>query len=161
MEEEEGSLKYLKDQLNSLKPEPNNDIDLADYNSYQFVRSLKNLEDKSPLMSEARPNTQNLGFTERRNMQQPSSLGYNPSDSAHRRACSRGDFAESIKSLTARAPLVGSAVAYAKHRRAGSSSTSNLKIATEKQSYPTDIKHLEKLVKFTGANHRNITGGRS
>ena len=39
----ETSLKLLKDQLNSLKPQSSVDIDLADYNSYQFSRTMKHI----------------------------------------------------------------------------------------------------------------------
>lgn len=44
MEEKETHSKILKDQQRSLKPTSDSNIDLADYNSYQFSRTLKYLK---------------------------------------------------------------------------------------------------------------------
>ena len=47
-----------------------------------------------------------------------------------------------------------------KHRRTESMKVTQSNNSSNNKAYPTNIKHLEKLVKFTLPNHRNMGGGR-
>lgn len=164
MEENENSLKQLKDQINSLKPQPIDNLDLADYNAYQFSRSIKNLHQNiksnetigrqllRPKQKEELPRVSNTRDVSYRKDILPT---------AHHRVCSRGELTEAIKNKKFQTMTIGFGTSYSKHRRTGSQSVANSKNVNEPQSFPTDIKHLEKLVKFTGANHRNLSGGKT
>ena len=81
----------------------------------------------------------------------------------HHNNCIKGDLVEKVRNLAGPAIPLGSATAYAKHRRAQSMESMPEKAQTEvkTQSYPTDIKYLEKLIQLTGPNHRNLAGGRT
>lgn len=94
--DDEIHLKILKDQLNSLKPVPNLDIDLSDYNSHQFNRSVKNMDlVKGNEVEQARK-------LHKENTHRPSKtrdISYRKdiSRSSHRRSASRGNVGDMIK----------------------------------------------------------------
>jgi hypothetical protein len=164
MEEKESSLKQLKDQINSLKPQPIDNLDLADYNAYQFSRSIKNLHQNahsSEVIGRQLFKSKQKEELPRVSNTRDVSYRKDALTSAHFRVCSRGELTEAIKNKKFQTMAFGSGTSYSKHRRNGSQSIANLKNAQDPQSFPTDIKHLEKLVKFTGANHRNLSGGRT
>ena len=164
MERKETSLKQLKDQLNSLKPQPSADIDLADYNSYQFSRTMKQI---LPMMKD----NETVGKTLLR-VQNNEVL---PRTSSTRDISYRKDI-PSLKSSRAsqkserrisKIPTKiedsshGTGTSHEKHRRAESVNLIQSSNTSINKVYPTNIKHLEKLVKFTLPNHRNIGGGRA
>ena len=163
MEEKETSFKTLKDQLNSLKPVSSMNIDLADYNSYQFSRTMKSLKPikesegdsrtlLKPRSKEAIPracSTRDISYRK------------DIPNMSHHHKCNKEDIAEKIRNLGLTTLPIGSATSYAKHRRTGSMGNMKTDKSTPPTSYPTDIKHLEKLIQFTGANHRNLSGGRA
>jgi hypothetical protein len=82
-------------------------------------------------------------------------------DIAHSKNCARGDIVEAIKTIAGPSISSGTATVYAKHRRAESMGKVKSCRILPVNSYPTEIKQLEKIIQYTGPNHRNIAGGRA
>lgn len=163
------TLRHLKDQMDKINPVPPDTIDLGNYKALQFQRTLKNYDPKSIPDRYERvvfkvksthdlnrlPTTKQF-FTNRESRMD-----------SHDKACKKGEIGHTYRLMLGQEEAhiksyerFSQTAGLRRHQRGGSVININEDLA-KAGIYPTDIRHLEKIVKFTTPNHRNSGGGKT